>query len=137
MSIKYDDLILRKDAISLAKANGFLSIEDILSIKPQIRKGGRKPVQISIRGTVFPSIKAAADAFGVSVNTVKSAKKSGRLDNVGLGRGYRNEDAKKKAYEKLKKEIYFNGCVFNGWGEAEHVTGKSRTYMLCHGALVK
>lgn len=137
MPIKYDDLIRRQDAIAVAEANGFLSVDDILSIEPARGIGGRKHVPISIRGTVFPSINAAAKAFGVSVNTVKSAKRNGRLDNVGFGKGYRNEETKKKVYEQMKKEIHFMGCVFNGWDEAKHVTEKSRSYMLRHGAVAK
>lgn len=105
--------------------------------KRENRKGGRKPSPVTIRGQVFPSAKAAAEHFGLSVNTVIRARKVGRLDNVGFGSGYRDEETLKRTYEKLKKKIYFQGSVFNGWAEAKHITGKSRDYMLSHGAVVK
>jgi len=144
MPDKYDELIRRSDLIALAEAKGFLSVDDILSIetvarkrKRIARKGGKKTVEISIRGTVFLSVKAAADALGVSVHTVKSAKRLGRLDTVGFGQGYKSDEAKKKLYGLRRREIHFMGCVFNGWEEAKHITGKSRGYMMSHGAVVK
>jgi len=101
------------------------------------RKGGRKPKPVTIRGQVFDNVKAAAEHFGISVNTVKLARQRGRLDSVGFGSGYRDEETKKRTYEKMKKEIHFEGCVFNGWAEAKHITGRPRSYMLRHGAVVK
>ena len=37
-----------------------------------------------IRGTLYPSMSAAARAFGVSVQAVWDAAEKGRLDGVGL-----------------------------------------------------
>ena len=105
--------------------------------KKQNSKSGRKPKPITIRGQVFSSLKEAAEHFGLSESTIKSAKSNGRLDTVGLGKGYRTDEVKKEVYEKRKKQIHFQGCVFNGWAEARHVTKRSRSYMIAHGAVVK
>lgn len=42
---------------------------------------------ITIRGTTYPSQQAAAEALGVSFHAVHIAKKRGRLDFLGIGRG--------------------------------------------------
>ena len=40
--------------------------------------------QTIIRGTLYPSMSAAARALGVSVQAVHDAAEKGRLDGVGL-----------------------------------------------------
>lgn len=40
---------------------------------------------ICIRGVVYPTVKAAADALGVRPDTILAARQRGRLDVVGLG----------------------------------------------------
>lgn len=48
--------------------------------------GKRLYRDIEIRGTVYPTAKAAAEALGVTVRTVQIAAKRGTLHRVGLGR---------------------------------------------------
>jgi predicted DNA-binding protein (UPF0251 family) len=43
---------------------------------------------VRIRGVDYPSQKAAADALGVSRATVNQALDRGRIEFVGLGKGY-------------------------------------------------
>ncbi len=45
-----------------------------------------QPQPIRVRGQVFPSQRAAAQAFGVSDQTVSKAVEDGRLEGLGLGR---------------------------------------------------
>ena len=44
----------------------------------------REPVPITIRGTAYPSINAAARGEGVTPRCVHKALEAGTLDNVGL-----------------------------------------------------
>jgi len=44
----------------------------------------REPVPITIRGTAYPSINAAARALRVTPRCVHKALEAGTLDNVGL-----------------------------------------------------
>jgi len=48
-----------------------------------------RSVPTRIRGITYPSMRAAADAIGVSYKTVWSAVESGRADSCGLGLGPR------------------------------------------------
>lgn len=50
--------------------------------------GRRLYRDIIIRGEVYPSIRAAARALGVTHSTVLKAYHAGRLDGVGLGESY-------------------------------------------------
>ena len=45
-----------------------------------------KAIPVTIRGTEYPSQRAAARALGVGMGTVCKAIAAGRLDTVGLGR---------------------------------------------------
>lgn len=49
--------------------------------------GRRKYADIEVRGAVYPTARAAAQALGVDVKSVARACRSGRLDTLGLGRG--------------------------------------------------
>lgn len=42
---------------------------------------------VDIRGTLYPSVKAAAAAHGVKENTVYEALSKNRTDGIGLGVG--------------------------------------------------
>lgn len=100
----------------------------------KISKSLRKPV--TIRGVTYEGNQAAADALGVSLNTVRSAKQNGRLDTVGTGKQPLTQEARRKAWENKKKKIKFQGCIFNGWDEAKHITGMSRNTLLRRGAKI-
>ena len=121
---------------SLAKENEFLRAElkKFKEAHEKIGKSKQKPVVV--RGVTYESAKAVADALGVSINTVKSAKRRKALDTIGLGLGYKTPNAKLKFAEKKRKTISFEGCVFHGWAEATHITGLSRSVMLRQGAVV-
>ena len=47
----------------------------------------RRVLMPTIRGVTYDSVAAAADALGVSQNTIYGARRRGTLDHVGLGRG--------------------------------------------------
>ena len=52
---------------------------------------------LTIRGTVYPSVTAAARALKLSTKTIYEARKEGRLDTVGLGKvGRVNNDHRSK-----------------------------------------
>lgn len=48
--------------------------------------GARIYQSIEIRGVTYPDLNAAADALGVHPNTVRAARRNGRLHRVGTGR---------------------------------------------------
>lgn len=50
-----------------------------------------EPVPVVIRGQNFPSICAAARALGLAPQTISEALDNGRLDFVGLGKGWRKQ----------------------------------------------
>lgn len=56
--------------------------------------------QVDIRGTVYPSQKAAALALGVTPQAIAAAAKLGTLDNVGRGPA-----ATRAALEKRLREL--------------------------------
>lgn len=47
-----------------------------------------QPRPIEIQGVLYPSLKAAAEAFNVTPDAVRQAEKRGRLDTLGIGRGH-------------------------------------------------
>lgn len=47
---------------------------------------GQEPMTVRVRGTIYPSAKAAAEALGVTVVTVLTAIRAGREDYIGLGK---------------------------------------------------
>lgn len=49
-------------------------------------KSEHRPRPVQIRGTTYPSMKAAALALGVTNEAVRQAKQRGTLDRVGLKR---------------------------------------------------
>lgn len=100
----------------------------------KISKARKRPV--TIRGVTYDCAQDAADALGISLSTVKWAKQNGKLDIVGTGKKPLSQEARKKAWENNKKKIKFQGCIFNGWAEAKHVTGMSRNAMIRNGAIV-
>lgn len=50
---------------------------------------GARDRSVTIRGQVFASVRAAAEHFGVQPQTVRLARRTGRLDTIGFGRGWR------------------------------------------------
>ena len=98
------------------------------------RGGGRKPKPVNIRGVEYPSAAKAADALGVSVNTVKWARSNGRLDRVGLGPVRRGTEALARRAEGNRAKIHFEGSIFDGWKQAVHITGMSRSKLIRRGA---
>ena len=98
------------------------------------RGGGRKPSPVVIRGLEYGSAKEASKALGVSVATIKSARQSGTLDNVGLGSGFRSPESRAAHGRKVRAEIHFDGAVFDGWDQAIHITGLSRNTLSRRGA---
>jgi len=43
-------------------------------------------MQVKVRDKVYPSVRAAAEALGVTVNAVYSALNRGNIDKLGLGK---------------------------------------------------
>lgn len=74
--------------------------------------------QITIRGTVYPSQKAAADALGVKPATISAAAQAGTLDFVGLGpaRGERKASAS-------RRPVTIGGATYASRAEAAKALG--------------
>jgi len=123
----------KKEMSLMSELEAFRAASDAKSEK--LSKALRKPV--TIRGVTYNGAQAAADALGVSISTVKSAKASGRLDTVGKGKGSNLTKAQiAENSEKRRKRIDLDGAVFHGWKEAVHITGLSRQTILKRGAKV-
>ena len=59
------------------------TVHQIIGRTPQ----HRRVLKPTIRGVTYDSVADAADAIGVSQNTIYGARRRGILDHVGLGRG--------------------------------------------------
>lgn len=67
---------------------------------------GRPAVIVDIRGTLYPSVRAASEALNVSCSTIYMALELGRPDTIGIGRG--NGQRRR---QRPKKEI-LSGALF-------------------------
>ena len=73
-------------------------------------------MQVKVRGYIYPNVRAAAEALGVTVNAVYSALNRGNIDKLGLG--------------KSKKEpIYLFGVSFPSMAAAALALNFKRTYI--------
>ncbi len=58
--------------------------DDLEEPEPAPKPTGPEPIKIPVRGVEFPSLRACAKHFGVSVQAVADAVKRGRADMIGL-----------------------------------------------------
>ena len=81
-------------------------------------------MRVEIRGVIYESVPAAAEALGVSKWAVYQGLKTGNMDGVGIGSG--KHDAHKGGY-KPKPISFFGGKVsFRSMSEAARELGCSR-----------
>jgi DNA-directed RNA polymerase specialized sigma24 family protein len=71
---------------------------------------------IKVRGITYPSVKAASEALGVSIEAVYSALSRGSMDKLGLG-------------NTRKKAVEIEGLHFSSMCEASLALGFSRSYL--------
>ena len=83
-------------------------------------------VPIRIRGVDYPSIKAAAEALGLSHTTISSHLARGTLENAGKGRGY---GASHRTANGLSKPISLGGMDFPSYSALSRYLGKSQNYV--------
>ena len=77
------------------------------------------PTPTLIRGTLYPSMRAAARALGLHESSVKQAMDAGRLDTVGLNpRGPR-----------IAKALCINGVNYHSHYAAAKALGLSQQYI--------
>jgi hypothetical protein len=64
---------------------------------PQMARGETmtEPTPVTIRGTTYPSISAAARAFGITPQAVWDGLERGRADFIGLGRNWWHKEGTK------------------------------------------
>ena len=62
---------------------------------------------VDIRGTLYPSVRAASEALNVSCSTIYMALELGRPDTIGIGRGNGH-----RRRQRPKKEI-LSGALFS------------------------
>ena len=70
----------------------------------------------AIRGVIYPSVKAAAEAEGVTVNAIYSALNRGNIDTVGMGKSQPHP-------------VELDGIAFPSIRAASLALGFSRTYL--------
>ena len=78
---------------------------------------------IRIRGVVYPTVKAAAEANNVTIAAVYSALHRGDTDTIGMGKNF-------------KRPITLDGVTFRSIAAASKELGLGRTYLwkvLNHG----
>lgn len=71
---------------------------------------------IKVRGVVYPSVKAAAEALGITANAVYSALGRGNMDTVGTGKN-------------KPQSIQLDGLSFPSIRAASLALGFKRTYL--------
>ena len=71
---------------------------------------------VDVRGVIYPSVKAASEALGVSIEAVYSALSRGSMDKLGLG-------------NTRKKAVEIEGLHFSSMCEARLALGFSRSYL--------
>ena len=71
---------------------------------------------VDVRGVIYPSVKAASEALGVSIEAVYSALSRGSMDKLGLG-------------NTRKKAVEIEGLHFSSMCEASLALGFSRSYL--------
>lgn len=86
------------------------------------------PTPVSIRGTVYPSAKDAAEALGVSQQAIYSALDRGTVDNVGLGSG-KMPTSHEGISTLNSKPIKIGPLEFRSMAEASSYIGKSSGYV--------
>jgi len=127
----WDDVDDQTASIYLGHAAAAVRAMRMLGGRP---RGGRKPKPVTIRGVEYPSAAKAADAFGVSVHSVRWARNNGGLDRVGMGPRRRGTEALARRAEGNRAKIHFDGSIFDGWKQAAHITGMSRSQLIRRGA---
>ena len=73
-------------------------------------------MRVSVRGTVYETVKEAADALGVTINGVYSAVQAGKTDLLALGR-------------TQPRPITLAGVHFRSWKEASLALGFGKHYI--------
>jgi hypothetical protein len=79
----------------------------------------RAPEPICIRGTLYPSVQAAAEALMLSPSTIYYAKSRGRLDTLGLGQGNHG----RHRTPRPARPVLFEGKQYRSIGHAAAMTG--------------
>ena len=75
-----------------------------------------EPVPTLVRGVLYPSQKAAAEALGVHYTTIHKALEDGRLDRVGL----------KPRGIGISKKVVIDGVEYRSIRQAAKATGLSK-----------
>jgi DNA-binding transcriptional regulator YhcF (GntR family) len=68
---------------------------DQIGLPPHVTRfrHGPEPFSVRIRGELYPSVNAAAEALGVSPVTVRNAIRRGREDFIGIGQSRKHSTA--------------------------------------------
>jgi hypothetical protein len=82
--------------------------------------------EVTIRGTTYPSISAAVRATGASRKVIMNARRRGRLDTVGLGRGSQTPPT---APPQSAKPISLGGMDFPSRTALSRWLGKDDNYV--------
>ena len=80
-----------------------------------------KPV--TIRGVTYPSQRLAAEALGVSTQTITNAVQRGRLGTVGLG------PLQKECEGVYQREVTLGGVTYPSHKAAAEALGVSQTHI--------
>lgn len=83
-------------------------------------------MQITVRGVTYQSVAHAAQALGVSKDTVRSARSRGRLDGLGLGAG---NNRRKDTTWKTSKPIVVCGYRFKSHADLCRAIGVGPSYV--------
>lgn len=81
---------------------------------------------VTIRGTTYPSVRAAADALGVTPSTIYSALGRGREDTIGIGPGHRPVENRLGGNPK---PITLGGVTYRSKRAASIALGMSKGYV--------
>ena len=80
------------------------------------QEGAGASMTVLIRGILYPSVKAAAEALGVTINAIYSALARGNIDTVGTGKSQ-------------PQPVDLDGITFPSIRSASLALGFKRTYL--------
>lgn len=83
----------------------------------------RQVMQVEVRGVVYPTVRAAAEAFGIGTNTIYQLLEKGRADMIGMGRARPNNGGYRC------KPFTIAGVTYRSQQDASVAIGRNKDYV--------
>lgn len=83
----------------------------------------RQLMQVEVRGVVYPTVRAASEAFGIGTNTIYQLLEKGRADMIGTGHARPNNGGYRC------KPFTIAGVTYPSQQEASEAIGRNKAYV--------